>query len=212
MKTRLVVGGGFAGLVASVGAARELDALGIASGEAKVTLINREPFTCIRPRNYDRDLSEVRLALDDVLEPAGMDRMEGEVSAVDAPRRSVRIKAGRSSERTHEYDLLVLAAGSRLHESDIPGLREFTFNVDSYDGAARLNEHIASLPTASASPGQYTVLVVGAGLTGLETACEMPAKLRDAIAGAGVDSAPLRTILADHAAMSVPTWATARGR
>jgi NADH:ubiquinone reductase (H+-translocating) len=61
MKTILVVGGGFAGLMAAIGAARELDAQGIASGEAKVALINRDPFTCIRPRNYERDLSEVRV-------------------------------------------------------------------------------------------------------------------------------------------------------
>ncbi|MGH7906596.1 MAG: NAD(P)/FAD-dependent oxidoreductase, partial [Candidatus Binataceae bacterium] len=109
------------------------------------------------------------------------------------------VKAG-EKERTLEYDRLVLAAGSRLYEPDIPGLREFSFNVDSYHAAVRLNDHVAGLPAAPASPGQYTVLVLGAGLTGIETACEMPAKLRNAVARAGVESAPFRTILADHAA------------
>jgi NADH:ubiquinone reductase (H+-translocating) len=199
VKRIAIVGGGFAGLVAAVGAARELDALGIASDKVRVTLINRDPFTCIRVRNYERNLSDVRLALDDVVEPVGVVRIEGEVTGVDAARQRVSVEA-EGSERTLGYDRLLLASGSRLYEPpDILGLREFTFNVDTYEAAVRLNSHIAKLPTAPASSGQYTVLVLGAGLTGIETAFEMPAKLRDAVARAGVRSAPLCTILADHA-------------
>ena len=46
--------------------------------------------------------------------------------------------------------------------------------MDTYGGAARLNAHLQALPTQSDAPGQYTVLVVGAGLTGIEAATEMP--------------------------------------
>jgi NADH:ubiquinone reductase (H+-translocating) len=127
-----------------------------------------------------------------------VERIEGEVTAVEARRRRVSANVT-GSERTVEYDRLVLAAGSRLYEPDIPGLREFSFNVDNYDAGMRLSEHIAALPMAPASLGQYTVLVLGAGLTGIETACEMPARLREAVAGVGAGSAPLRTILADQA-------------
>ena len=63
--------------------------------EVKLTLKNREPFTCIRQRNYERDLSDVRVSQDDVLEPVGVDRIEGVSSAVDAPRRSGSVKAGK---------------------------------------------------------------------------------------------------------------------
>jgi NADPH-dependent 2,4-dienoyl-CoA reductase/sulfur reductase-like enzyme len=49
MKTILIPGGAFAGSTAAVGAARELDALGITGSEAEVSLISREPFPCIRP-------------------------------------------------------------------------------------------------------------------------------------------------------------------
>jgi len=77
MKTIAIIGGGFAGLVAAIGAARELDELGVGCSEVKVTLINRDPFTSIRVRNYERDLNEVRVPLDDVLEPAGVERVGG---------------------------------------------------------------------------------------------------------------------------------------
>lgn len=81
VKTIAIIGGGFAGLVAAISTVRELDALGVGSDEVKVTLINRDPFTCIRVRNYERDLSEVRVPLDDMLGPAGVERVEGGKSA-----------------------------------------------------------------------------------------------------------------------------------
>lgn len=198
MKTVLVVGGGFAGLAAAVGAARELDAVGGAGGEVKIALINPDPFTCIRVRNYERDLSETRVPLDDVLGPAGVERIEARVGALDTARRCVSIQAA-GSQRTLEYDRLVLAAGSRLYEPEIPGLREFSFNVDTYEASVRLNRHIERLPEAAGGPGRYTVLVLGAGLTGIEAACEMPGKLRAAATSAGVNDARPRTIVADHA-------------
>lgn len=199
MKTIVIVGGGFAGLVAAIGAARELDARRIGNDEIRVILINRDAFSGIRVRNYERDLREVRVPLDDVLGPAGVERIEGEVAAIDTGRRQVVVKIG-GVERSVGYDRLLLAAGSRLYEpSGIAGLQEFAFNVDTYAAGVRLNEHIAALPKTT-SPSRYTVIVIGAGLTGIEVACEMPAKLRDAIARAGVDAALSRTILADHAA------------
>ena len=77
------------------------------------------------------------------------------------------------------------------------GLAALGFDVDTYDDAARLNAHLQSLPSVPASPGQWTVLVVGAGLTGIEAATEMAGKLRAVPAQANT-SRPFRVILADH--------------
>ena len=65
----LVLGGGFAGLWAAVGAARKLDQLGVGSNDVAITLVNRDPFHCIRVRNYEADLRPVRVRLDDVRKP-----------------------------------------------------------------------------------------------------------------------------------------------
>jgi NADH:ubiquinone reductase (H+-translocating) len=64
----------------------------------------------------------------------------------------------------------------------------------------RLNDHIAMLPFRRASPGQYNVLVVGGGLTGIEVATEMFVKLRAAItnAQAAAREPSPRVILADR--------------
>jgi NADH dehydrogenase len=73
-KQIVVLGGGFAGLWSAVGAARKLDELGYGPDAAEVTLVNRAAFHNIRVRNYEADLSAVRVPLDDghcqVVDPA----------------------------------------------------------------------------------------------------------------------------------------------
>jgi NADH dehydrogenase len=58
----------------------------------------------------------------------------------------------------------------------------------------KLQAHIRGLAERAADPATATAVVVGAGLTGIETASEMPRMLSDAL-GAGVTP---RVILVDH--------------
>jgi NADH dehydrogenase len=194
----VVVGGGFAGLWSALGAARKLNELGIGPERARVTLVNRDAFHAIRVRNYEADLSNVRVPLDEVLGPAGVRRVPGEVTAIDPARRTVEVR-GAGGSRTLAYDRLVLAAGSQLVRPPIPGLAEHAHDVDTYGGAARLQEHLVGLANRDETPGRWTVLVVGAGLTGIEVATEMPARLRAIIENAGSRATP-RVILADRSA------------
>lgn len=198
MKSReiVVLGGGFAGLWSAVGAARKLDELGIGSDEIRVTLINRDAFHSIRVRNYEADLSSVRVPLDEVLGPAGVRRIEAEVCELDLSRQTIALRS-RAGDKSLAYDRLVFALGSRLARPNLPGLAEYAFDVDTYGSAKKLAAHLSALPDRADSPGQFTVLVVGAGLTGLETATEMPARLRE-IATKQVGNHPERVILADH--------------
>lgn len=196
VKRILVLGGGFAGLWSAVGAARKLDELGIRSDAVEVTLVDREAFHKIRVRNYEADLSAVRVPLDDVLEPIGVRRVEGEVTGIDLAARTVAVR-NQSSRLALPYDQLVFALGSQLVRPNIPGLAEHAFDVDTYNSAARLNLHLQSLPEQADSSGRFTVLVVGAGLTGIETATEMPAKLRAVLDKARMTK-QFRVILADH--------------
>jgi NADH dehydrogenase len=196
VKRILVLGGGFAGLWSAVGAARKLDELGYGPNTAEVTLVNRDAFHNIRVRNYEADLTAVRVPLDDVLGPIGVQRVEGEVVSIDLPGQTVAVTTA-SGPQVLPYDRLVCALGSQLLRPNVPGLAAHGFDVDTYNGAARLNAHLQSLPSWPASPGQWTVVVVGAGLTGIEAATEMPGKLRAVLAQANT-TRPCRVILADH--------------
>jgi NADH dehydrogenase len=173
MQRIVVVGGGFAGLWAAVGAARKLAELGIGRDKASVTLINRDSWHSIRVRNYETDLSEVRVPLADILVPADVDLIVGDVVGIDRSRREISVSSATADSRV-VYDGLVLAAGSSLARPQIPGLAEHAFDIDTYDAAIRLDDHLRSLKPDAL----HTVAIVGGGLTGIEIACEMPDRLR----------------------------------
>ncbi len=140
MSEVVVLGSGFAGLWAALGAARRLDELGAAHGEVTITVISSQPYHDIRVRNYEADLTDCRIPLREVLDPAGIGHITAEVTAIDSASHTVTTTLG-----THTYDRLVIALGSRVVKPDIPGLSEFGFDVDTYDGAMRLQRHLAAL-------------------------------------------------------------------
>ena len=190
----VVLGAGFAGLWSAIGAARKLDELAIGPERIEVTLVDRSTYHSIRVRNYEAELDGTRVLLDDILRPIGVRRVEAEVSDIDFAHRRV-IFSGDAEPLV--YDRLVLALGSRLVRPPLPGLDAYAFDVDTYDGAMRLAAHLAGLAGSPRSAGRDTVLVVGAGLTGVEVATEMPARLR-AVLAADPLARPC-VILADHA-------------
>jgi NADH dehydrogenase len=182
----VVLGSGFAGLWAALGAARRLDELGAAG--VGITVLSSQPYHDIRVRNYEPDLTPCRIPLSEVLDPVGVRHITADVTAIDPAARTVTSSVG-----THTYDRLVVALGSQVVKPDIPGLREFGFDVDTYDGATRLQRHLTALPSLTDTPSASTAVVVGAGLTGIETACELPARL----AALFPDAAP-RIVLVDR--------------
>jgi NADH dehydrogenase len=199
MKRILVLGAGFAGLWSAAGAARKRDELGIATDDVEIAVVNRNAWHSIRVRNYEADLAGTRVPLADVLDPIGVKIIEGDVTDIDVSERRVACSTvGGTVSVT--YDRLVFALGSRLVRPPIPGLEAYGFDVDTYEAGARLNHHIATLPSRQSSCGQYTVLVVGGGLTGIEAAAEMLNKLGAAIAAAPASDrrAAPRVILADQ--------------
>ena len=188
MSEVVVLGSGFAGLWAALGAARRLDELGAAHGEVTITVISSQPYHDIRVRNYEADLTDCRIPLREVLDPAGIGHITAEVTAIDSASHTVTTTLG-----THTYDRLVIALGSRVVKPDIPGLSEFGFDVDTYDAAMRLQRHLAALASGPHTAAAGTAVVVGAGLTGIETACELPARL-----SALLPDVQPRVILVDH--------------
>lgn len=188
----IVIGSGFAGLWAALGAARRLDELAVAPGAVDITVLSATPFHDIRVRNYEADLSACRIPLARLLDPVGIAHIATAVTAIDSDTRTVSTSDG----VTYGYDRLVLAAGSQVLKPAIPGLREFGFDVDTYDGAVALQQHLRGLADDPPTTAAATAVVVGAGLTGIETACELPRRLR-----AVFDGIAVRVVLIDHGAI-----------
>lgn len=192
----LVLGGGFAGLWSALAAARQLDQLGIGPDTIEVLLINRDAFHGLRVRNYEADLAPLRVPLEAVLGPAGVHWLVGEVGPIDPAARTVTVHTD-EGPLTLPYDRLVFALGSQLLRPPVPGLAAHGFDVDTYGGASRLAGHLETLAERPEAPGRFTAVVVGAGLTGIEAACELPARLRAVRERAGL-AGPVRVVLVDH--------------
>jgi NADH dehydrogenase len=114
MKERiLVLGGGFAGLWSALAAARARE---VFDADLEIVLLNDTPWHSIRVRNYEVDLSDTRVALDDVLGPVDVHRLQGTVTAIDVRNRRVDYAVD-GVARSIGYDRLVFALGSRLRRS-----------------------------------------------------------------------------------------------
>ena len=111
-----MLGSGFAGLWAALGAARRLDELGVTHGDVKITVVSSQPYHDIRVRNYEADLTECRIPLRDVLDPAGVVHIAADVTAIDPISHTVTTSLG-----AHTYDRLVIALGSRVVKARHPG-------------------------------------------------------------------------------------------
>jgi len=172
----LVLGAGFAGLWAAIGAARKCDEVGARAGDVEILVIDRHPYHNIRVRNYEVEIGDVAIPLAKLLDPVGVKHRVAEVEAIDPAKREVAIVADGRRE-TLAYDRLVVTLGSELVRPAIAGLAAHSFDIDTYDAARKLDAHLAALGKGSASDAAATVVVVGAGFTGIEVAAEMPAKL-----------------------------------
>lgn len=191
----LILGAGFAGLWSAIGAARALDERRIGTDRVEVAVVNATPFHSIRVRNYESDLGGTCVPLADILDPVGVRLVVAEIVGLNIADREVAcVAAGRPSQLP--YDRMVFALGSRLVRPPIPGLREHAFDVDTYDAAMRLGAHLSGLAHDPRSSGRDTVLVIGAGLTGIEVATEMVGRLSATLAD---PQARPRVILADRA-------------
>ncbi|MDR5837489.1 FAD-dependent oxidoreductase [Caballeronia sp. LZ034LL] len=197
MKRILVIGAGFAGLWSALSAARKLDEMGPAAGETEVAIVNPAPFHSVRVRNYEQPLDPTLVQLDTVLGPAGVRLIQAKATDIDSANRRVTVAHDGASE-TLDYDRLILAAGSVLVRPPIPGLDHHSFDVDTYAGACRLQAHLLTLPALPDTPGRYTAVVIGAGLTGIELAAELPARLREIVTEG--ERGRVRVVLADRSA------------
>ena len=202
MQQLIIAGGGFAGVWAALAAA-ELRERASATNKLAITLISRDPWLTIRPRLYESDLSAVRVPLDDVLAPAGIERLEGTVEEIDHRARRIRV-VGSTVLRTLRFDGLILAAGSRLWRPPIPGI-ELARTVDTYAEAAALHGHLESLPASPTIPMdiRYRAIVIGAGFTGIEVATSLVSQLRN-LAGREHAQNVVRVIVVERAEHVAP--------
>ncbi|MGW3660901.1 NAD(P)/FAD-dependent oxidoreductase [Streptomyces sp. NPDC005151] len=164
MKHRIIVlGAGYAGAYAAGNLARRLS-----PADTEITVVNAEPDFVERLRLHQLAAGQPIQArkLADVFAGTGVRLRLARVTAVDPARQTVSVTDGEGDDEV-AYDTLFYALGSRVADRGVPGVAEHAFDVTGRPSALRLRERLDSLAEGG------TVLVVGEGLTGIETATEI---------------------------------------
>ena len=167
MKHRIVVlGAGYAGAYVAGTLARRLS-----PADTEITVVNAEPDFVQRLRLHQlaagQEIEAPQLA--DVFAGTGIRLRLARVTAVD-PERQVVAVADAEGGGELGYDTLLYALGSHVADHGVPGVAEHAFHVTGRPAALRLRERLDSL---SGRDEGAEVLVVGDGLTGIETATEI---------------------------------------
>lgn len=147
----VIVGAGYAGLLCAFRTRRLLGA------RAHITVVSTSDVFVERVRHHERGAGArpVLRPLAPWLASRAIDFVRGELVSVDREAHEIKLR-----DRSLPYDRLVLALGSRVDPARLPGAL-------SFDQPEALAARVASL-----SAGQE-VVVIGAGLTGLECASEL---------------------------------------
>ncbi|WP_329242300.1 NAD(P)/FAD-dependent oxidoreductase [Streptomyces canus] len=195
MKHRIVVlGAGYAGSYVAGTLARRLS-----PADTEITVVNAEPDFVQRLRLHQlaagREIEAPQLT--DIFAGTGVQLRLARVTAVD-PERQVVAVADADGGGELGYDTLLYALGSHGADDGVPGVAEHAFDVARRPSALRLRERLDSLGRRDEGG---SVLVVGDGLTGIETATEIAESrpgLSVTLVARGELGAPLSTGARSH--------------
>lgn len=195
-KQLLIIGGGFAGFWSAISAIRQSREIG-KTDEVEITLVNADNYFTIRPRLYEVSLDGLQIELAKYLQPLGIRQVTGTAKIIDPEKNEVVVLTAGGVRSLH-YDYLILATGGALKEINLPGI-QYTHNIDTFDNAQRLEDHLAKLAKHNfRGEGSATFVVAGAGLTGLETVTSIEEKAKTIQALHGGKRTHFRVVLIDR--------------
>lgn len=192
----LILGGGFTGLFTALHLSHRQYAL-------PTILVDREWRFLFKPLLYEFLSGEMNLDLicpryDSLLHRSSVGFVRDTVQAIDLQQRQVHLGSGLH----YSYSYLVLALGSVSGYSSIKGAAENTFPFRSIEDAIALGQHLRDcLQRASQTtdPMQrrtlLTVVILGAGASGVELATTLADLLPDWYAPLGGNISELRVLL-----------------
>jgi NADH dehydrogenase len=188
----VIVGGGVAGLLIATRLGKRL------GKRARITLVDRSWTHVWKPilHTFAAGTWNIHQQQVQYLLHAGTHHFEyvpGQLDGIDRQAKRVRLapmkRAGLAiaDARHLEYDVLILAFGSRANDFATPGVAEHCHFIDSQDQAdafnARLREHVVRSVFQNRN---IDIAIVGGGATGVELAAELSRMVEFAAAyGAG---------------------------
>ncbi len=144
----------------------------------EMTVIDQHEFFTFVPSLYKvaagtEDEQNIVFPLGPVLKRRGITFLKDVVEAIDRRKKMVKLAYG----QLLSYDYLVVALGSATNYFGIPGAQENSLELKSLEDAVRIRGAISDAVLALTRPAKEQVLlrivVMGGGLSGVETVCEL---------------------------------------
>lgn len=164
-KQVLIIGAGYAGMMATVRLARQAK-----RANMKLTLINGTVNFVERLRLHQvaANQSIEEQAIPDTLKGTDVQFVQGWVQSIQAENRKVIVQTKDGIQQFH-YDKLVYALGSLPERDSVPGIRDYAYVLHAV-GDRSVQALREKLSQVNAHGGR--LLVCGGGATGIEAAAE----------------------------------------
>lgn len=173
-KKIIIAGAGFGGVTAALKLAEKLSGL---TAKYEIMLLDRHHHQLYTPALYEISAISIKNAPDSALKSAILipiaDIIAGkpitvlcdELIGLKTPEKKLILQKGGEIE----YEFLILALGSETNYFAIPGLKEHSFPLKTFDDAVLLRDKIRDL---FRKKGELRVVVGGAGASGVELVAE----------------------------------------
>jgi NADH dehydrogenase len=200
----VIVGAGYGGLLTTV---RLQKLIGI--NEADIVLINKDDYhyettwlheASAGTLHHDRVRYEIR----DVIDRSKVNFIQDTVVEIKKDEKKVILENGEV-----EYDYLVIALGGEPETFGIKGLKEYAFGIINVNSSRQMREHIEyQFATynmeAEKDENRLTIVVGGAGFTGIEFLGELTNRIPELCHEYDVDSHKVKIICVEAAPTVLP--------
>ena len=179
MTNIVVIGAGYAGVLATKKLEKKLRKKGVAN-ETQITIIDKHPYHTMLTELHEVAAcrvgeESVKMNLDQIFAGRKVNVVLDTVTKIHFEENRI---TGENGE--YSYDYLVLAAGSKPTFFGVEGAEEHSYTLWSYDDAVKLRDRIhdcfrvaADEPNEEKRRALLTFYVVGAGFTGVEMIGEL---------------------------------------
>jgi NADH dehydrogenase len=200
----VILGAGYGGLMTTV---RLQKLIGV--NEADIVLVNKNDYhyettwlheASAGTLHHDR----VRYDIRDVIDSSKVDFVQDTVVEINKEEKKVLLEKGEVN-----YDYLVIALGGEPETFGIKGLKEFAFGITNVNSSRQLREHIEyQFATYNMeevkNDNRLTIVVGGAGFTGIEFLGELTNRIPELCHEYDVDFHKVKIICVEAAPTVLP--------
>ncbi|MBT2261618.1 NAD(P)/FAD-dependent oxidoreductase [Bacillus safensis] len=200
----VVLGAGYGGLMTVTRLTKQLG-----TNDADITLVNKHNYHYETTWLHEASAGTLhhdrcRYQIKDVINSSRVNFVQATVESIDKEAKKVVTSEGELS-----YDYLVVALGAVPETFGIAGLKEYAFSISNINSARQLREHIelqfATYNTdAEKRPERLTIVVGGAGFTGIEFLGELGNRVPELCKEYDIDQKDVRIICVEAAPTALP--------